>query len=49
VRRAAVSARARGSLTAEVTATGPYTQPIGLTITTNHGKVVASELGLSLN
>jgi hypothetical protein len=41
--------RARESLTAEVTATASHNQPTGLTTTTDHGEVGASDLGLSLN
>jgi len=37
------------SLTAAVTATASHSQPIGLTATTDHGEVEASELGLSRN
>jgi len=36
-------------LTAEVTATPAHDQPTGLTTTTDHGEVDASELELSLN
>ena len=40
---------ARRSLTAEVTATVPHSQLIGLTTTTYSGEVEASDLGLSRN
>jgi hypothetical protein len=38
-----------GSLTAEVPATAPHSQLIGLTTTTYSGKVEAADLGLARN